>query len=204
MSEFEAFNNVILQIINKHVPISTVTRKQKRLMSKPWITKGLFVSIRHKQSLYKTHLNDIEKIMFFKKYSNKLRHLKSISKKRYFYEQISNNANNPNLVWKTLKFILPSLKSNDNNSTIKLKVNGNYYDKPDEVAENFNNFFVNIGQKLANEIPSSETSQCKSFLNDKVKNTIFLEPPRINEILNIINSLNSKNFVQMMLFLHIL
>ena len=32
----------------------------------------------------------------------------------------------------------------------------------------------------------------KSFLNDKVKNTIFLEPPRVNEILNIINSLKSK------------
>ena len=32
----------------------------------------------------------------------------------------------------------------------------------------------------------------KSFLNDKVKNTIFLKPPRVNEILNIINSLKSK------------
>ena len=174
MSKFEAFNNVILQIINKHAPITTVSRKQKRLMSKPWITKGLFVSIRHKQSLYKTHFksNNIEKIMFFKKYSNKLTHLKSICKKRYFHEKISNNADNPNLVWKTLKFILPSVKSDDN-STINLKVNGIYYDKPDEVAEHFNDFFVNIGQKLANEISSSEISQCKSFLNDKVKNTIF-------------------------------
>ena len=73
---------------------------------------------------------------------------------------------------KKIKNILPSVKSNDN-STINLKVNGIYYDKPDEVAEHFNDFFVNIGQKLANEISSSEISQCKSFLNDKVKNTIF-------------------------------
>ena len=40
MLEFEAFNNVILQIINKHAPISTVSRKQKCLMLKPWITRG--------------------------------------------------------------------------------------------------------------------------------------------------------------------
>ena len=86
---------------------------------------------------------------------------------------------------------MPCVKSNDN-LTINLKLNGNYYDKPDEVAKHFNDFFVNIGQKLANEILSSETSQCNSFLNDKVKNTIFLEPPRVNEILNIINSLKSK------------
>ena len=86
---------------------------------------------------------------------------------------------------------MPSITSNDN-STINLKVNGNYYDKPDEVAEHFNNFFVNIGQKLANEIPLSETSQCKSFLNHKVKNTIFLKPPRVNKNFNIINLLKSK------------
>ena len=55
MSEFEAFNNLILQIINKHALITTVSRKQKCLMSKPWITKGLFVSICCRQSLYKTH-----------------------------------------------------------------------------------------------------------------------------------------------------
>ena len=47
---------------------------------------------------------------------------------------------------------------------------------------------------MTNEIPSSETSQCKSFLNDKVKNTNFLEPPRVNEILNIINLLKSKKY----------
>ena len=80
MSEFEAFNNGTLQIINKHAPITSVSRNQKRLMSKPWITKGLFVSIRHKQSLYKTHFksNDMEKIMFFKKYSYKFTYLKSM------------------------------------------------------------------------------------------------------------------------------
>ena len=107
-SQFEAFNNIILQIIDKHPPITTASRKQKRLMSKPWITKGLFVSIRHKQSLHKTHFksNNIKKIMFFKKYSNKFTHLKSLCKKRYFHEQISNNANNSNLVWKTLNFRL--------------------------------------------------------------------------------------------------
>ena len=102
MSEFEAYNNVILEIINKHAPISTVTRKQKHLMSKPWITKEVVVSIRHKQSLYKTHFksNNIEKIIFFKKYSNKLTHLKSICKKRYFHEQISNTLITPILFGK--------------------------------------------------------------------------------------------------------
>ena len=82
MSEFEKFDNVILQIINKHAPITTVSRKQKRLMSKLRITKELFVSIRHKQSLYKTRFksNYIEKIMFFKKYSNKLTHQAKIGK----------------------------------------------------------------------------------------------------------------------------
>ena len=83
--------------------------------------------------------------MFFKKYSNKLAHLKFKCKKRYFHEQISNNANNPNLVRKTLKSILPSMKRN-NNSTINPKVNDNYYNKLVEVVEHFKDFLLTSGK----------------------------------------------------------
>ena len=42
------------------------------------------------------------------------------------------------------------------------------------------------------QMKSLHLELCKSFLNDKVKNMIFLEPPRVSEILDIINSLKSK------------
>jgi len=43
------FDNVVsssYQVINKHAPIQTLLRKRRRLQQKPWITKGLLISIK--------------------------------------------------------------------------------------------------------------------------------------------------------------
>ena len=42
----------IYSIIEKHAPLKTKIRKRKCLQQKPWITKGLLVSIKNKQKLH--------------------------------------------------------------------------------------------------------------------------------------------------------
>ena len=44
---FDTFYSLILQTVNQHAPFKKLTRKQKRLNSKPWITKGLLNSIKN-------------------------------------------------------------------------------------------------------------------------------------------------------------
>ena len=44
--EVNIFNKVILKVVNKHAPLKFASRKQKRLLQKPWITKDIFDSIR--------------------------------------------------------------------------------------------------------------------------------------------------------------
>ena len=44
----------IYSIIEKHSHSKRTTRIQKRLQQKPWITKGMLVSIKNKQKLYTT------------------------------------------------------------------------------------------------------------------------------------------------------
>ena len=45
---FDQFVNLIAKIIDKHAPLQRLSRKQKKLASKPWITKGILISIRKK------------------------------------------------------------------------------------------------------------------------------------------------------------
>ena len=45
---FYQFINLIAKIIDKHAPLQRLSRKQKKLASKPWITKGILISIRKK------------------------------------------------------------------------------------------------------------------------------------------------------------
>ena len=61
---------------------------------------------------------------------------------------------------------------------------------PDEIAELFNNYFVEIGHLIAKNVSTTETSDFKSFLKNPVSQTIVLEPPQSIEVFNAINSLN--------------
>ena len=38
---FEAYIQVIHKVIDKHAPLKQMLRKQKKVKSKPWITKGV-------------------------------------------------------------------------------------------------------------------------------------------------------------------
>ena len=92
--EFDKFNECILSVINGHAPLSAVCRKHKRLLQKPYITKGILTSIRHKQKLYNTlyKSGDALTINFYKRYAHKLTHLKTISKKIFSMTKLMNTA----------------------------------------------------------------------------------------------------------------
>ena len=83
---FYAFVEVIKLAINRHAPLKKLSRRQKRLDKKPWITKGILISIKKKQKLHKTHFlspNSIERDIY-KKYSNVLTRVKTAFKKYIF------------------------------------------------------------------------------------------------------------------------
>jgi hypothetical protein len=62
------------------------SKKQACSFAKPWITKGLLVSITKKNKLYKSYLKNRNDYYFskYKIYRNKLKHLLIISKKSYY------------------------------------------------------------------------------------------------------------------------
>ena len=47
---------MLIQITNKHAPIKQRSRRQLKSQQKPWITKGIYTSVRHKQRIYKLFL----------------------------------------------------------------------------------------------------------------------------------------------------
>ena len=79
---FNEFYLCITSTIDTHAPLKKLSRKQKRLRSKPWITKGLLISIKKKQKLFKTHyiFGSINEKLYYKKYSNLLTKVKILQK----------------------------------------------------------------------------------------------------------------------------
>ena len=50
------FHSTISEIIEKYVPLRRLSRRQVRLLAKPWITSGIGASIRIKNNLFKKYL----------------------------------------------------------------------------------------------------------------------------------------------------
>ena len=57
-------------VLNKHAPLQKLSRKEKRLSEKPWISKGILKSIKTKNRLFRTHYrsSDPNKKLIYKKY----------------------------------------------------------------------------------------------------------------------------------------
>ena len=86
----ELFNNfvhIISHSIDTHAPLRPISRRTRKLLQKPWITKGLLTSIKKKRRMFKSHFlsGEEKKKSFYKVYSNKLTKPKSLSKKTILY-----------------------------------------------------------------------------------------------------------------------
>ena len=51
---FEKFIETIKSTINAHASLKIASRKQRKLLSKPWLTKGIQISIRNKKKLHQS------------------------------------------------------------------------------------------------------------------------------------------------------
>ena len=93
---------------------------------------------------------DPHKIVKYKKYANKLNHLKEMSKNNYFYDEITKNKSNPKKMWQTLKQILPTngkqTKFCDPPTKLCDFSNNTFLENLKDIAESFNTYFVDIGK----------------------------------------------------------
>ena len=194
--DFNRFNSTFELIIDEHAPKTTITRKQKKLRQKPWITKGLLKSIRHKNKLYKTFITNKTESSFlnYKQYRNKLNHLLEIAKIQYYQISVIKNKNDSTKLWKTIHEILQTntKKTNTNFELVNDKQKKTT-DEP-EIANIFNKFFSTVGSTMASQIQSPKMTPPKQ-MKSPLSSFFFGEtdPEEINQL---ISELNEKTAVR--------
>ena len=189
---FDQFVNIIEKTINKHAPLERMSRKQRKLARKRWITKGILTPIRKKNSMFRTHFitgYTVEK-KFFRRYSNMLTKTKFLFKKIYYYSEFASNKKNLHKTWEIIRSVLPHKSTLE--PQLALKVNDHITDDPNTIANQFNNYFCTIGSNLADTINSETTKKPTDFFKKKISDSIYLDPPSTNEVLNQITSLQNK------------
>ena len=197
---FDGFSQTIPSTIDIHAPKKKLSRRQQRLQNKPWLTKGIFVSIRKRRFMFKSYflLGNDGQNFFFRKYSNKLTKIIALAKKSYYSSALNQNKNNQKKIWEIIRSIIP-LKSKSTSSffdCFNTKKIVNTSTDPKSIPNSFNKFFCTIGKNLADDIPQSDTIQhFSNYLSNHVSDSIFLKSPSTTEILNVIFSLNTNKAV---------
>ena len=175
---FKSFVDTLHNTLDKHAPLRNLTRREKKLRRKPWITQPILEIIKVKNELYALKIKSPENKSIqaqYKNCRNKLTHLKEISKKKYYQEMIVNNMHNSSKIWKTINDIvrykrnqinnLPTFFVNDDNSVLK---------DPIDISNCFNNYFSYIGPKLAAKIPPTNISATIQI--PQISSSFFLKP----------------------------
>ena len=104
--------NMFNSIFDRHAPLRLMARQKNRLSDKPWITRGILISIKTKNKLFKKYFKnknfDTDKFEkeHYRKYLNKLTHVKNLAKRIYYENFNKCSNNNPFQTWSIIKEIM--------------------------------------------------------------------------------------------------
>ena len=135
---FSSFYSKYNKVINKHVLIKQISRRQLKRFSKPWITQGIRASIKTKNKLFAS--GDQTKYKF---YRNKINHLIRISKRGCFHDCFEKNLQNMKKTWEALNNLLNrKTKKSRHVNAVKDFNNGNKINRnPQRIANILNDHF---------------------------------------------------------------
>ena len=191
---FDQFYSILSSIVDKHVPSKQLSIKEIKQLSKPWITKGLRVSIEVKNKFYRKYLRNRSWYYHdkFKLYiRNKLNHLIKISKSSYYKKYFAENKFNLKNTWKGIKEIVGYKYGNSNIPSKIITADNVDLTNCKSIANAFNEFFANIGNSLANSVSQSSNSPFE-FMQPAITQSFQFTPISINEIEREIFNLNAK------------
>ena len=188
---FSTFYNKLNRIVNKHAPIKTISKRKAKQLNKPWITKGLRVSIKKKNELFFS--GDKSK---YKIYRNKILTLSRLSKKLYYHDYFMTNSNDIKRTWEGINMLINRKRNNANSITaLKRPGNGGLSHHTSELPNILNNHFASVGPNLAAKIPQSQTHFSSYLPKSSTLGSFAFQPVTPSEVeLEILSTPHNKAY----------
>jgi len=195
---YDKLHNAITSALKKHLPVKRVKYHKHKHKKNSWITRGIIRSIKFRDRLYTdlqmTDINDISyqgKKLNLKTYNRILKQNIRIAKKIYYHASFENFKDDVKKTWATINGIL--------NRTKKKKafpkqffISGRCVSDVGEIANAFNNFFVDIGKSLTNNLVLPQDRSFEDYLLSPTLNVFQFKPVTKDKVLKAIISLKAK------------
>lgn len=187
---FDAFHSKLTNIIDKHIPLKQMSKKEIKHLSKPWITTGIRVSLNVKNKIYKKFIKTRSPYYHnkFKLYRNKLNQLIRTNKIDYYNKYFNSNKTYIKNIWRGIKQII-SLKPMSSNLLSKILKDDTELTDCKSIADAFNAYFSGIGNNLAALVPSVNKTAME-FMPPRQLHSFYLCSTTPKEIEEEIDKLN--------------
>ena len=134
--------------------------------------------------------NTSKKMKNGKKYRNMLNKIIKNTQQEYYKDLIKQHSNNCIGLWRTLGSIISN--KNKDSKIKKLKVNTKTINDPKNIANTINDFFTDIGPRLANKFQNINQNRFLKFMGESCKQSMYMHKTNSKEIQKLINKLDSK------------
>ena len=180
-------------LINKYFPLKKVSKKALKFINKPWLTKGLKISIKNKNRLnYKLRKKYTEKAeKHFKRYRNILTKLKKKAFNTYYAEKAAAAKNNVSKTWAIINEVIKRKKRKGSAITRMYDKEGNVVNNQNGIANLLNCHFSTIGKNMAEKIPK-EAGDPLRYIKHDVTALLHMTPTTPDEIMKLIDNLDEK------------
>ena len=193
--QFSDFYNKLEGCVDRHAPIKKLTPKEVKLVQKPWISNELNKMIKIKNKLFyrkkrQPNNNDVKRL--YNIFRNRVNRELKKSKIEYYSKYFEDNKKNCKKLWEGIKSII-NTKNTQHSNVTQLNVNNEVIDNPKEIVEAFNDFFVNVGPNTEKSVPINPMIKPDKYLTNKIQSDFVISNISIEEVLDIINQLESKS-----------
>merc|ERR1712179_118848 len=180
----------LISLLDLYFPKVRLSRKKAK--DKNWITTGIKNAIKHRNQLYKIKIKEDteENVNNWKNYKNILNKIIKNAQKVYYQNLIKQHNNNCIGLWKTLGKIIS--KKNKQSTINNLKINNTTINDPEQIANTINDFFINIGPKLASKFKNNDSNSFMKFMGDSNEQSMYLHETNPNEVAKLITKLKMK------------
>ena len=170
----DAFNylyNSIYELYEKACPIKTKTISKKR-WKKPWITNEIIQNIKQRNAYYVLWKSNRIPEQIYKRYRNYVVGKLRQSKQQYCVDKFNEIRGDMKQTGKVINNILNKNGKNHKREIHSIICNGETYTDELEIANKFNEYFVNAGRNVTSGIVQNNTNPL-SFMRGSFQNSFF-------------------------------
>lgn len=167
-------------------PIKSFTVSPKNFL-KPWITGRVLADIRKRQSYYLLHKQGKLSDTFYNRFRNKVTNQIRVSERTYYRGKFEEFKGNARKSWELINSVLKGGSPTDSFSVI----NSVYGNSAKNTAKAFNDYFVDVGRDIAENIDASPTDPL-GYLKGNFPQSFRLFETSPDEVVNVILGLKEK------------